>query len=395
MKAFLLVFLFVVRCRGYSITQQAQLHANLSNGYDRNLRPGENRTLPTKISIDFYIAKIKELKEEENKMSTVGYIGLEWTDHRLTWNPADYNDELKQTSMFISKIWAPNVVLFNPVDKRSPILTDDLSCTIKSNGQVKCFLADLFEATCSADISGYPFDAQYCTLKLFVPGFSILDIILQSASSAIHLELYEIHGLWYITDTSNYVKTYHVYEISFEVLELKISLKRRNMYCVCNIILPIFFINLLQAFVFFLPLGSGERVNFSMTVLLAVVVFLTIIQSKLPEFSKPHISSLTIKLLLDILVSIFIVLIDIMISYTYHKTDNQNISKDLKKIVAKMMLKKDPIETIVTWKDVASFYDKCGTYVVLILLITNFLIYWILISEDLIDKFTNLSIENN
>lgn len=395
MKAFLLVFLFVVRCRGYSITQQAQLHANLSNGYDRNLRPGENRTLPTKISIDFYIAKIKELKEEENKMSTVGYIGLEWTDHRLTWNPADYNDELKQTSMFISKIWAPNVVLFNPVEKRSPILTDDLSCTIKSNGQVKCFLADLFEATCSADISGYPFDAQYCTLKLFVPGFSILDIILQSASSAIHLELYEIHGLWYITDTSNYVKTYHVYEISFEVLELKISLKRRNMYCVCNIILPIFFINLLQAFVFFLPSGSGERVNFSMTVLLAVVVFLTIIQSKLPEFSKPHISSLTIKLLLDILVSIFIVLIDIMISYTYHKTDNQNISKDLKKNVAKIMLKKDPNETIVTWKDVASFYDKCGTYVVLILLITNFLIYWILISEDLIDKFTNLSIENN
>lgn len=395
MKAFLLVFLFVVRCRGYSITQQAQLHANLSNGYDRNLRPGENGTLPTKISIDFYIAKIKELKEEENKMSTVGYIGLEWTDHRLTWNPADYNDELKQTSMFISKIWAPNVVLFNPVEKRSPILTDDLSCTIKSNGQVKCFLADLFEATCSADISGYPFDAQYCTLKLFVPGFSILDIILQSASSAIHLELYEIHGLWYITDTSNYVKTYHVYEISFEVLELKISLKRRNMYCVCNIILPIFFINLLQAFVFFLPLGSGERVNFSMTVLLAVVVFLTIIQSKLPEFSKPHISSLTIKLLLDILVSIFIVLIDIMISYTYHKTDNQNISRNLKKIVAKIMLKKDPNETIVTWKDVASFYDKCGTYVVLIILITNFLFYWMLISEDLIDKFTNLSIENN
>lgn len=116
MKAFLLVFLFVVRCRGYSITQQAQLHANLSNGYDRNLRPGENGTLPTKISIDFYIAKIKELKEEENKMSTVGYIGLEWTDHRLTWNPADYNDELKQTSMFISKIWTPNVVLFNPVE---------------------------------------------------------------------------------------------------------------------------------------------------------------------------------------------------------------------------------------------------------------------------------------
>lgn len=394
MKAFLLVFLFVVRCRGYSITQQAQLHANLSNGYDRNLRPGENRTLPTKISIDFYIAKIKELKGEENKMSTVGYIGLEWTDHRLTWNPADYNDELKRTSMFISKIWAPNVVLFNPVEKRSPILTDDLSCTIKSNGQVKCFLADLFEATCSADISGYLFDAQYCTLKLFVPGFSILDIILQSASSAIHLELYEIHGLWYITDTSNYVKTYHVYEISFEVLELKISLKRRNMYCVCNIILPIFFINLLQAFVFFLPLGSGERVNFSMTVLLAVVVFLTIIQSKLPEFSKPHISSLTIKLLLDILVSIFIVLIDIMISYTYHKTDNQNISKDLKKNVAKIMLKKDPNETIVTWRDVASFYDKCGTYVVFILLIINFLIYWMLISEDLIDKFTNLSIEN-
>lgn len=395
MKTFLLVFLFVVKCRGYSITQQSQLHANLSNGYNRMLRPGENRTLPTKISIEFYIAKIKELKEEENKMSTVGYLGLEWADHRLTWNPADYNDELNQTSMFISKIWVPNVLLFNPVEKQSPLLTDDLSCTILANGQIKCLLADLFEATCSPDISGYPFDAQYCTLKLFVPGFSNLDIIFQSASSTIHLELYEIHGLWYITRTSNYVETYQIYGISFEVLELKVSLKRRNMYCVCNIILPVFLINLLQAFVFFLPLGSGERVNFSMTLLLAVVVFLTIIQSKLPEFSKPHISSLTIKLLLDILVSIFIVLIDIMISYTYHKTDNQNISRDLKKIVAKMMLKKDPNKTIVTWKDVASFYDKCGTFVVFILLIINFFIYWMLISGDLIDKLVNLSIEKS
>lgn len=84
-----------------------------------------------------------------------------------------------------------------------------------------------------------------------------------------------------------------------------------------------------------------------------------------------------------------------MISYTYHKTDTQNISRDLKKIVAKIMLKKDPNETIMTWKDVASFYDKCGTYVVFILLIINFLIYWMLISEDLIGKVVNLPIENN
>lgn len=84
-----------------------------------------------------------------------------------------------------------------------------------------------------------------------------------------------------------------------------------------------------------------------------------------------------------------------MISYTYHKTDNQNISRDLKKIVAKKMLKKDPNETIVTWKDVASFYDKYGKFVVFILLIINFFIYWVLISGDLNDKFVNLSIEKS
>lgn len=59
------------------------------------------------------------------------------------------------------------------------------------------------------------------------------------------------------------------------------------------------------------------------------------------------------------------------------------------------MLKKDLNEIIVIWRDVVSFYDKCGIYVVFILLIINFLIYWMLIFEDLIDKLMNLLIENN
>lgn len=48
-----------------------------------------------KISIDFYIVKIKEFKEEENKMSIVWYIGLEWIDYCFIWNLVDYNDEFK------------------------------------------------------------------------------------------------------------------------------------------------------------------------------------------------------------------------------------------------------------------------------------------------------------
>uniref|UniRef100_A0A8W8NF62 Neurotransmitter-gated ion-channel ligand-binding domain-containing protein n=1 Tax=Magallana gigas TaxID=29159 RepID=A0A8W8NF62_MAGGI len=209
MRAVYLVLAFCLQqgVEGYTLDQETQLHANLTTEYDRKIRPYQNQTEPIQISMDFYMEKLSEFSEKENKISVVGSLSIEWKDFRLTWDPTDYDGDLNQTSLFVSDIWAPNLFLLNPYEKQTPILSDGTACTIQSNGYVTCLLADNFETTCSADISNYPFDTQICTLKFYVQGSFASNTLLQNASSTIRLDLYEIHGLWYLTGTPSGVSS--------------------------------------------------------------------------------------------------------------------------------------------------------------------------------------------
>ena len=72
------------------------------------------------------------------------------------------------------------------------------------------------------------------------------------------------------------------------------QLQRKPQYVVINIILPILFLNLLNVLVFMLPTESGELAPYSLTVLLSIAVFMTIVSDISPRTSKatPHISPL-------------------------------------------------------------------------------------------------------
>ena len=65
------------------------------------------------------------------------------------------------------------------------------------------------------------------------------------------------------------------------------SLKRKPKFTVVNVILPIIFMAAINILVFVLPAESGERVGFSVTMLLALAVFLTLVGDNLPKTSKP------------------------------------------------------------------------------------------------------------
>ena len=76
---------------------------------------------------------------------------------------------------------------------------------------------------------------------------------------------------------------------------------------------------MLMGFVFLLPSDCGERLGFSTTVLLSIVVYLTVIQGMLPEASEPSISVLGYVLVTYIIsgaISVILVIISIRIQST-------------------------------------------------------------------------------
>lgn len=68
-------------------------------------------------------------------MSTKVYLDLEWTDYRLSWDPAEHEgiDALRITA---ESVWLPDVVLLNNNDGNFDVALD-INVVVSSDGSVR------------------------------------------------------------------------------------------------------------------------------------------------------------------------------------------------------------------------------------------------------------------
>ena len=90
-------------------------------------------------------------------------------------------------------------------------------------------------------------------------------------------------------------------------------------------LLPIATMGVLNLLVFLLPPDSGERVGYSITLLLAIAVFLTIASDNLPKTSSPELSFLCVKLLVDMIISSVVMFFTIIGLRFYHAGDGDDV----------------------------------------------------------------------
>lgn len=388
----LLMTLNYLGVESYGVSHQTKLNTNLLNGYDRRVRPGDGNT-PTQIGLTFLAVSLKEFSESGGKIALAGAFRLVWKDTRLVWNPASYGNDLKGTVLYIKDIWVPKLVNMNSYGSIKMLGVSEMMCEISNAGDVSLILPDMYESTCDADVTNYPFDSQTCSLQFYIPGYYIDDINLEASASSFDMILFEENGLWKITNTSITVARQVNY---FQVLKLTLSIERRTAYYVAGLLLPILLMNIIQLLVFTIPVISGERIGYSITVLLAIAVFLTIIQDKLPESSEPNVSLLTYKLLVDMIIGcgmIFAVVIGLRF---YFQTEDTPVPGFLGGFVRYFYLscsRKCQKQTIVpveedpntasysvTWHDVGEAFDRFCLLLFILSLILNNAIYFAAVS---------------
>ena len=95
----------------------------------------------------------------------------------------------------------------------------------------------------------------------------------------------------------------------------------------------------LNLLVFLLPAQSGERVGYSITLLLAIAVFLTIAADNLPKTSFPTISILCLKLLVDMMISGLVILFTIVGLRFYHTDENKPVPRCVTAITRVLLCK--------------------------------------------------------
>lgn len=138
----------------------------------------------------------------------------------------------------------------------------------------------LLQSTCAVNIKYFPFDTQQCDIKFTVWSYSNMEVEINRGKKGVLTDEYVPNAAWdLVSSTSSEVNS------NAPAVIFTLHLKRKPTFFLINIISPVILLSVLNIFTFMLPVESGEKAGFSVTVFLALAVFLTIISDQLPNNS--------------------------------------------------------------------------------------------------------------
>ncbi|KAK3583756.1 hypothetical protein CHS0354_022791 [Potamilus streckersoni] len=247
-------------------------------------------------------------------ISVVMSFEVTWKDERLKWDPNQY-DNISYMHLPSDDLWIPPLLLTNPTETITYLAESNFKVILFPDGTVKWLPAEIIEASCFINITMFPFDTQAC-FPQFVPwGYTVADIYVFTDPVPVETAYYSENGEWeYIKSTQN-----HGYHSILPLVSFGLYFKRRYQYFLINLIVPIVIVDVLNNMVFLLPCESGERISFSITVLLSYVVFLTMFSDFIPR-NALAMSLICYYLLYVLLGSFMITLANIASIRVYHAT---------------------------------------------------------------------------
>lgn len=344
----------VTNIRGQTMDNVNNLHQDilLNASYSKHIRPAINQSEPTIVNIEFSIVSIRELDEILGKFSIVGILYLVWEDPRLRWNPAHYGN-ITETRLDMRKVWKPDLIIAHPMESIAAVGHDHYHYPVRyyANGIGLWAPGDVMTTTCKIDVAYYPFDTQTCEMMFMSWGSLYDEVFLKSNRREIYTDFFVGNGEWDLIESYAYEgmidSKYPTYNIVFK-------LKRRPTFIVVNVVLPVLFMGLLNVLAFFVPAQSGERVSFSMTVLLAIAVFLTLVGDNMPKTSEP-MSTICYFLLTNLVLSSLIMIITVLNLNVFHKSEKQPVPTFLSNLVLLLSCrrpKRTKVEVISVSEDV-------------------------------------------
>ena len=183
----------------------------------------------------------------------------------------------------------PIVSISNSLTTIYPLeFSADTELPIASNGLLVWTIIENPLTSCPIDTRFYPFDVQQCEIELTFYSMTTDDLRIDiRIEDGFILQDLESGGKWELIDARHFMKE-HVggdERKIFNKVHYQFLFRRRPMFYIINIILPVIFLSMTTTVVFLLPAEAGEKMGVSITVLLAYSVYLSIISDDLPQKS--------------------------------------------------------------------------------------------------------------
>ena len=162
------------------------------------------------------------------------------------------------------------------------------SAVVSYDGTVTWKPPAIFRSSCSIDIEFFPFDEQRCIMKFGSWTYDGSVVDLSAMSNRVERENYRANGEWEVVD-SPAVRSAIQYPCCEEIyidITYTLVLHRNPLFYIITLVIPCVLISLMTALVFYLPSDAQEKITLSISVLLALIVFLLLIPSLIPPTSK-------------------------------------------------------------------------------------------------------------
>ncbi|KAL4228812.1 Neuronal acetylcholine receptor subunit alpha-7 [Mactra antiquata] len=317
-----LVFGHFRMCASSSYQDQLNLYSNLTATINPTVRPVLNQSDSVRVNISVHLLSVIEVNEREQSMTSFVAISNMWIDEALQWNVSEYGDSFKIT-MLPSDLWIPEFMVSNTIRNDIMILKDNgLKIDVLNNGFATRYSGGAIKTSCPIDVSKYPFDTQVCLIVLSKSSWdNEMDIF--AAQNYAMLVSFNENKEWNLA-RSVVRKETSIPNISELVVTL--YLQRRPFFYVINIILPMVMISFMNILCFKIPPRSGERISYSVSLLLTFVVLLSTTAETMPRVSD-NISYLHIYINCQFMLGCLITTISAIIVKVDHSDTHVNVPR--------------------------------------------------------------------
>lgn len=325
LSCFLIFFLHFTPSKGISDEYRLlqDLFERREGGYNQRIRPVKNMSDVVYIGFEIALIQLINLDERNQIMKSNVWLRLRWCDYQLAWNPDEYGGT-NVIRLHHERVWKPDVVLFNNADGRFEV-TFPANVLIYANGWIMWIPCTMYKSSCSIDVTYFPFDEQQCELSFASWTYNSNEVRLKfyqintttgEEYDLVDISDYEKSGSWDLVDIPGAVtekdnKTFIVY---------KIKMRRKTLFYTVNLIIPCLLISILSIAVFFLPVDAGEKTTMSVSILLALVVFLQVLVTNILPPSSTSIPLFAKYLLVAVLLDVCAVINSIFVLNWHYKT---------------------------------------------------------------------------
>ncbi|XP_013406816.1 acetylcholine receptor subunit beta-like 1 isoform X4 [Lingula anatina] len=275
-------------------------------GYNPLIRPVQN--LSDKLMINFGLTMIQLINVDEKNqiMKTNVWLQTVWYDYQLVWDPADYGG-ISSIRVPMDKVWTPDIVLFNNADGKYQ--ADYRSNVVMYNdGTMLRVPPAIFKSSCEIDVKYFPFDEQECEMHFASWTYSGDQLTFvwykndDKDYSTVDLAEYMPSGTWDIVVGPGAIinKPGRNGKPSQERVVYYLKIRRKTLFYIVNLIIPCVLISFLSVGTFYLPSDACEKITLSISILIALTVFILLMSKMLPP------TSLSVPLLVKFLMFTFI-----------------------------------------------------------------------------------------